>query len=318
MIQMFNACRRGLSSLVVMGCVLAILAIVSFTPVPVQAEKQIFRFRPAAETTYLQTLVTTRVRDGGSFGTQTEVVESKVKVEMDQTDTGYSVVVTPISITVSQNGEVIDNPLTPLMLEMVLTYELDQHGQLLDIRGFDKVPERMQALFAQDVIDLIEPMMNPQTLFDREAADWIGRIGIFVGQEFQSGDVWAFRDLYTLSPGVDVTYYSAIQFGGQKQIRNRNCVQIISHYNTDPTQLGRLVESSYPSVADAFGEEALRVNTTGVKIAGRGERWVDPATMLVYNEVAERTIEVTMMVEGVGDVVTTLNEKKEYSFEFLP
>lgn len=318
MIQFFKGRQVLLQSLMVVACVCALFTVAMFVPFSVKAEKQVFQFKPSANTTYIQTLVTTRVNDLGEYGKRTEVTELKAKVVINKTETGYSIVTTPLSISMTQDGAEVENPLIPLMLELVVTYDLDEDGQLVDIQGYENLPDMMKEFFPQDVIDILEPIMNPDALFNKEAADWMGRFGLYVGQEFQSGDVWAFRDLYNLAPGRDVTYYTAVQFGAEKMINDRKCVQIKSHYNTDPQQLNTYLEGFYKNVADAFGAEALEVKIADVNISGQGERWMDPSTMLVYDEVDARTIIVKMSVEGVGEVTTSLEETREYSYEYLP
>lgn len=304
-------------SLVIAGCMFALFAIALAVPMEVEAEKQVFQFRPAANTTYIQTLVTTRIKDMGQYGKVTEVVESKTKVVITPTEDGYSILATPISILIHQNGEEIENPLTPLLLDLPLTYEVDQEGQLYDIRGLETLYEKMKGLFPDDVIEMLEPVMNKDALFNKEVADWMGRIGLFVGQEYEPGDIWTFRDIYNISPDTDITYYTAIKFGEEKKINNLDCVQIQFQYNTDPEKLGQFIEAVYTNVADAFGEEALDLQITDVTMAGQGERWMNPATMLVYREVDERTITMRLQVEGLGEVVSSMQEKKEYSFEYI-
>ena len=48
-----------------------------------------------------------------------------------------------------------------------------------------------------------------------------------------------------------------------------------------------------------------------------GKRIVDPATMMIYSEIIERTISMKMNIPGQGKVDMTLFETREYGVEEL-
>ena len=54
---------------------------------------------------------------------------------------------------------------------------------------------------------------------------------------------------------------------------------------------------------------------SNAKIAGKGERIIDPATMLIYSETVERTTKMMMAVPGQGEVEMTSVDKREYGYE---
>ncbi len=60
-------------------------------------------------------------------------------------------------------------------------------------------------------------------------------------------------------------------------------------------------------------EEAPSVSNA--KIAGKGERIIDLATMMIYSETAEHTIKMTMTVPGQGAVEMTSVDKRGYGYE---
>ncbi len=59
-------------------------------------------------------------------------------------------------------------------------------------------------------------------------------------------------------------------------------------------------------------------NLSNASVAGRGERIIDPATMMVYSETIERTIDVTVKLQGQEAVEMTSVERHEYASRRYP
>ncbi len=63
--------------------------------------------------------------DMGPTGKETTVIETKTRVVIKKATGGYSVIHTPISATMTQNGEDVEDPVLSLLQDTVVTYELD-------------------------------------------------------------------------------------------------------------------------------------------------------------------------------------------------
>lgn len=281
------------------------------------AEELTFRFNPPDRATYIETVKTTRVKDMGSFGNTTDVGETSAKITIQRTSDGYEVEVTPLSMTMSRNGQVVNNPTTLVLLDTIVRYKLDSDGRLLTIRGYETVLDRMQQVLPPAAVQALGAVFGEEALIKKETAEWNGRIGSFLGQRAKVGDVFTGTEAFPLPTGGTVAYYSVTEIAEETKCGGEHdCVRIRFTYNTDAETLGQTVGTVLSDVSKAVGASDVAPGISGVEIIGSGERLIDPRAMLIYSETRIRTIKMLMDVPGQARVPTTMQETKEYSFAY--
>lgn len=275
-----------------------------------------FHFNPPDGITYTETLKTTKVKDMGSFGKQTDIGEVKSSVSIKRTSNGYAVTVTPVSMTMTRNRQVVNNPTTPILLDTVVTYDLDANGQLLAIQGYETLLERIQRVFPPAAAQSLSAMFSEDAIVHKETAERNGRIGSYIGRVVKIGEVVNATEEFSLPTGGTVVYYSTTKFVEQTKCGGHDCVRIQFFYNTDANALAELVGTTVGEIAKAVDASEQAPGVSGVEIVGGGERLIDPATMLIYSESVTRTMKMLMDVPGQEKTMTTVQEKREYSFDY--
>ncbi len=309
--------RRGLPLL--LDVVLAACA-----PDPEPAGQRFsFSFSPPEGTSFVQHLKTTRVQEFSAAGvesqTQTHASDSATRFTVHSTDTGYDVRAEQVSTAMTKNGEPVDDPVTDLLRGMPATYQTDPDGRLVAIRGFEEVSERIASELPSELSSLLMSVITEEALAKRGADEWNSRYGDLIGQTIRIGDVLSSSKSVEFVGGVNAVEYTATWFPESVKCRGRDCVHVRIFRNTN---LGALKER----LAKEIGKPTRRLfdditepsSPGGFASEGETDRLVDPSTLLVQEETQRRT--VTREI-GVNDQVTgvlTINETKQYTFEYAP
>ena len=274
-----------------------------------------FRFNPPDDfPAYVSTYKNTQVTDMGALGKRTRVSEAKQKVAIDKTPGGYSVTFMPISFTMTQDGKRREDPILSFIQNITVTYELDVDGQLVKIRGFEGIIEKLKAALPGNLPPTVATLLSEETFINRTTQEWDARIGSFVGMEAEIDDVWVGVDETPLPMGGTMAFYSVTKFAEQVKFNNVDCVRLEFSFNTDAEELKDFMGDMWEDLAEMADMEAVP-SVSSTKIAGKGERIIDPATMLIYSETVERTMKMMMAVPGQGEVEMTSVDKREYGYE---
>jgi hypothetical protein len=165
------------------------------------------------------------------------------------------------------------------------------------------------------MIETLSSVLNEETLKKRDAAEWNGQIGKFIGRTVSLGDSWASVDSFPLPSGEIIAFYSVTRFPEQAKCGDRDCLKLQFNYNSDASALSRLVNQNLAKLL-GLPADSLPPTPSAAKISGFGERLIDPHTMLIYSETVERTLTAKTNMPGQGDVDMTQTEKREYKYDY--
>jgi hypothetical protein len=272
------------------------------------AETVTFRFAPPDGTTFVQTLVTTKTLDAGAAGKRTDVQRSETRLRFDKAGDGWTLTATPISMTMTRDGQAVQNPVLDALKDLVVTYRLDAQGNIVAIQGFGNVQEKLIKALPPEAAQAVAKLVTEEAMVAKEKAEWAGRISDFTGESFELGSSWTSEVPFALPTGEEILYYTRTEIAEKARCGDRDCVRIRFRYDTDASAIGAKVGESMSEVSKGVGGPEVQIKKT--TITGGGERLIDPATMLIHSETLERT----MNMEGMG--VST--EKREYTFEYQP
>ena len=274
-----------------------------------------FRFNPPDDfPAYVSTYKNTQITDMGALGKRTRVSEAKAKVTIDKTPGGYSVTFMPISFTMMQDGKRREDPILSFIQNITVTYELNVDGQLVKIRGFEGIIEKLKASLPAGLPPTVATLLSEETFINRTTQEWDARIGSYVGVDAEIGDVWAGIEETPTPMGGTMTFYSVTKLAEQVKFDDVDCVRLEFSFNSDAEELKNFMGDMWDDLAEMTDMEAVP-SLSSTKIAGKGERIIDPATMLIYSETVERTTKMMMAVPGRGEVEVTSVDKREHGYE---
>lgn len=269
------------------------------------------------EMTYDLIVKSTKVRDMGDYGMQTDKGSSQSRITVDKTPEGFTVTSKPTAMALSRNGETIEDPSQQIILDSQIVYKLGPDGHLLTIEGYGDVVERLQSSLPVEVRAAAAQLFNESALVERDTAEWHGRIGDFIGKTLKAGEAWAGEYEFPLPTGGMVHYYSV---GRVKEVvpcgsARKECLKIEFKYNSDAKAVGEMMGTV---LRTASGEAPLDVDTsvTQPQIDGEGTRLIDPSTMLIYEETVVRTITMNMTLPNGSVLPTKMTETKEYTYQY--
>ncbi|MBN2419941.1 MAG: hypothetical protein JXL81_11185 [Deltaproteobacteria bacterium] len=245
---------------------------------------------------------------------------SVTRVTCKKTADGWDIESQPLSRTIMRNGKEIKNPLLDLLSGFIITYKIDKDGYLKDIKGYEKVAEAARSQYPAEVVEGISSMLDIDAIKQREEAEWNGRIGDYLNKEFSIGDVWEFETPYILPNGVKLTYRVKTRFKELVMHKNIKCVLIEQAYDSTGEGISDLINDVAQSVttAEEDNKKDMSLNESRITslIKGKVTRLVDPATMNIYKEDAERIIHMEMDMPEAGQIPVKIIETRSYEYEY--
>ena len=274
-----------------------------------------FRFDPPEDfPAYISTFKSKQTTDMGALGKRTVASEGRAQITVDKNTDGYSVTFAPLSFTMTENGQPVENPILAFVQNITVTYELDVDGELVEISGLEGLFEEFIASLPAELPPNIAEMVNEEAFRNKTVQEWQGRIGQFVGADVEIGELWASVDEMPLPTGESMAFYSLTKFAEQVKFDDADCVRIQFSYNTDADELKEFMGELWENLADMVGSEDLP-SVSDAKIVGEGERIIDPTTMLIYLETGRRTWKTTVDIPGRGAVEMVRIDEREYGYE---
>ena len=278
-----------------------------------------FTFSRKDGETYIQKLSVSRERHMSPTNIQMDDTLSVTRVTCKKTGDGWDINSQPISRTMLRNGKEIKNPLFDLLSEFVITYKVGKDGDLKDVIGYEKVADVVKTQYPAENVEGLSPMLDIGAIKQREFTEWDGRIGNFINKEFSIGDVWEYEIPYALPNGVELTYKVKTHFKELVQHKNIRCVLIEQTYDSTGEGMSDLVNNVTESVSMTEADKGnipIKAGKVSSSIKGKVTRLIDPSTMNIYKEEAERTIHMEMNIPGVGQVPVKMVETRSYEYEY--
>jgi len=277
-----------------------------------------FTYSPGENISYIQKLTTTKEKDLGEKGKQLDESVSSTKVTITKTKYGWDVLAEPKSISMSRNGEVVNNPIVSLLSSAVITYKLDSDANILSIDGYEPFIEGLSKQFPPEVFKQLEPILNIEVMKAKDVAEWNGRIVDYVGAEVQIGDSFVADVPYQIPNGPTINYSIQTNIAALVPCGDKKCIRIKQHYDSQADDLavktGKMVSNISGVLATEEKEGGSDNNTASIK--GDVSRIIDPATMLIYSEKSSRTITMEIDIPGVGLTPAEVTETRMYEFEY--
>jgi len=281
-----------------------------------------FTFNPPTPLSHTLTLKTTKIKGMGPSDTQTDVGVVKAKVSITKTSKGYRVVTTPSSISMTRNGTPMPpNPMVDRLMKVKVTCDLDPSGTMTAVRGYDEVIKTLKeelktAMPAEQYKSLVASLPQiKDAAIAKEIVEWNGRIANFVGRTAKIGDTWVEDQVAQMPFGGPITFDMTTKIVEQAKRGKVDCVRIVFSYTTDAEGTKGFLQGAMDYFAKmAPAGKAPKI--VEVKIIGGGERVVDPKTMMIYSETNDRTITMAMDDPDEGRLQLTMQEKREYTYQY--
>ncbi len=291
------------------------LILIFMATAPSAARAGQFVFNPPDGVKYIETASMTRSKDMADLGKQVDRTEQIIDVMMEKNDDGYRLKSTLREMTFTRNGQIVQEPFLDAMLDMTMTYDIGPDGNVRDIIGLDKVIDKMLANLPE-LPPSVKNVINEDAMKKKSIVEYNGRIGDFIGREYEIGDVWTSESQFTLPDGTSVDYMTVIRFTGTADCGQTRCVRVEYVYDADPAVLKNFIADVYEDLDPEATLYLDQISATDMKISGSGKRLIDPDTMLIYDEELNRRIEMPMDIPGRGRVPMVMTETRLYEYNY--
>lgn len=206
-------------------------------------------------------------------------------IAYNQTPHGYSIVAQPTSASYYENESKtpISNPIVNAKMNLTITKEVGPDGQLLALRGIDKLPDLVKENLNKKQLSpntLVQIKMAEENLITTYKLSWKEKVDDLIGRKVKPGDTWNSVGTATI-PFLDstTTIPTKATFVGWVAVDGYECVRIKYYYNPSIQCIRKIFGAPLKgSEMQGLFDEA------DIQIIGEGERVVDPATLITYSE----------------------------------
>jgi hypothetical protein len=189
---------------------------------------------------------------------------------------------------------------------MKLQYEFDASGNLVKMRGLDKMTSELQSALPPEMKPMFDTLIPALAAQFRD--QWGSRYGFLVGATFRIGYTRTSEVPIVLLPGLS-PIPASIEVGVSKRVRHAglDCVEFFMGYMIENPEgygetVSRMLKDWLRQMITAFGESASspayqeferEFPTMTVKnLVNTVERIVDPDTMTVYQELFTKGLNI--------------------------
>ncbi|MHB1458198.1 MAG: hypothetical protein ACYC0V_14915 [Armatimonadota bacterium] len=302
-------------------CTLMCMVSATFAAVPNVQYR--FKFNPPSGTSYITTCISTKSIDNGAAGKRVDVSTSKEQIQINKTDRGYSFAPKTLSVEMTRNGEKLpasQEVSIQALARVPLVCNLDANGRLISIDNVEALKQAIDTMLKEQnpgsaniSAEIVEAMKASIT--NNITLDWNNRIVGFVGKTVNSGDVWVSRQEIGSTFG-DISVAMKTYFGNPVIVDNHNCMKIGFAYSGDKNSTKQLMSRIMDTIAKSTPAGYPMPKVISATLSGKGHRIVDPSTMLVYSEEVSRTMKMRLSIPGTGDVITTFNQSRVYTYDY--
>ncbi len=315
----FLTVGAGLAFLIAFGCA-------SFADNTATSSDIAFTFAPPSGLSFIEKQKTVQTTTGGGMPKMVYTMVNNKKVQITKTDTGYTLVSTPMEVEARFNNR----PLPPDMLltekvvarQAVHTCSIDDTGRLLAIDGLDTFFKQLK-----DVVALKYPQgakrlsdMEPVLKLGVETSikdDWLDRVTAYTGKTAKIGELWKSQEKMPAYSG-NLTVNMRTRFVERVSKGGHDCVLLRFHYATDPNAVKAEIKDAFNDVMTMMNlPSSIKLpKIVAAELSGDGERVIDPETMLVYSETQTLSFTMVMDIPGMGRKGYTTDSKEDYSYEY--
>jgi len=278
-----------------------------------------FKFNPPDGSTFTLNIKTIKSTSMGPMMGRSEDGELVSKYTIKKTADGYRMVGESVSHTMTRDGNKTENPVMEMLKDIPITTNIDKNGHAVSVMGYDKFIEKMNESLPPEAVEQLAPMFNEESMSRNVMSEWNGRIGNLVGRSCKVGETWTAIDEIEMPGRGPMMFYTAFKITEKVNIKGHDCVKVEFAYNSDPASLTEFIEKTVGEIVDEAGGEVQVPDVTMGSITGKGERTIDPATMLIYSEKMTRTIKMVMQMMAQGQqqkMEMTADETREYIYDY--
>lgn len=298
-----------------MQIVFIILTLLFFYPVDLLEGSQFrFTFNPPDGITCTVTSSISKIKEFDEIDKkQVDQGEMTSIVSIHKNPQGYTMNNKLTSVQMTRDGQPIPDPISLSMKDLEIIYHLNLQGHIMNIDGYDRLIEKIKSNFPS-LPPTIMNVINEDALINEEITEYNGRVGDFIGKDFQIGDVWETESEFQLPDGNIMDFFVTTKFIKMQPCANTQCVRIEYNYDTDAEGFSDLVEGVIQDLKNQ-SEKIEDMHFSEITMFGDGMRLIDPNTMLVYEEQMNRTMQLPVEVPNKGSVQVRMIENKKHTYK---
>jgi hypothetical protein len=273
-----------------------------------------FRYAPPHGHREIVTVETTTEKDLGALGRIVDRRTTRTSLEYRRVASGYTVTARTLSADMTRDGKPRADPILDVMRRLELVYNVGLDGGLRRIDGLAGLMDTLARSQPPEVAKALAPLLSPDAVFAREAAEWNGRYQDFADAALHTGDRIEAPVPFSLPNGDTLTYHMVISIAGREPCGAARCARIEIAYDSNLDAVHGMIDQVTGRIIRAAGADSLGLSSSGGRVTGTVSRLVDPATLLIRSEVTKRVMRMTVRAAGQEPVPVVMTETRTYTY----
>lgn len=268
-----------------------------------------FRFNPP-DLTYSETVTTTRVKDMGPLGKETEESTATARITIARTPTGYSVAYTPLTVRVTREGVEVKT-LAGVLQAVPLTYTLAPDGRALVVKGYHDIGKRLAKELPEGEGQLAAKLVNEQALATLKRDEWNRRLAL-AGRTLANGESFTRKETAATPVGGTLATEEIITLQETPLPGQPTACQVGSTISASPEAVKTVMGGI---IANAFALGEAKPTVAAGEMAGEGLLVLDPATLLPQRETRATTWKIILDLDGLP-LPIAVSTRSEYRYAY--
>lgn len=162
-------------------------------------------------------------------------------------------------------------------------------------------------------MNALAPVMSPEAIQAREAAEWNGRYHYYDDAILAVGDRIEDQVPFTLPTGDTLSYRMVTMIAGRDSCAGETCARIQVAYDSDLGAANKLVSEMSSKLFHALDADSIAPSSSGTRVSGTCDRLVHPGTLQIHSETAKRVMWMTIRMAGHDPVDAVMTETRTYA-----
>lgn len=224
-----------------------------------------------------------------------------------------------VSTVYSRNGQKVENDVSRLSSNIIVTTEINKSGLATAVRGYEVLFARIDSLPDKKTAEALKQVFSPQAMASKDINEWNSKMSHVVDKALKLGINKHDTTSMSVGEGRSLRFYSVAQFADTLRIDSQLCLRVRIASDTDPTQLARNLKSSAARIGKLFDLPDSVMKKPAPMAAGYHsltEMVVNVETLMFLSETQRREVVAPVTTKDGQTVMSRMTQTLDKRFDY--
>jgi hypothetical protein len=271
-----------------------------------------FRFQPVDGEVWTKEIDDVQVRDLGDVAPYQET-ETKTKIELRYEalpDGGWVVHQTPLSASMTINGEDFHNPGLEQTIGQEIQVTFSADGDAVSVDGFKEFLRKLERNLSPEMYAQVRQSASEESMAQSELRQWDSILIDLIGHPVHEGEIWRVIDEVSIAGGGTIGTDGILRFDGWTEIDGIRGFKVTYEWDSTGQKMASVGDDYTRSISRRTTDEVMP--RTNVNLQGSLIRVIVPETGHLLYEVYDQSYELPL--NKVGGPSAKMEQRHTYRF----